>query len=60
MADQVTHLMHFNVQLARAFKRRYLKAVADGAEQFSFNGGDFLTSYAKYVCEYLATKGLLP
>lgn len=37
-----------------AFKKRYNQAVKDKEEQFTFKGAEFLTSYAKYVCEYLA------
>ena len=35
------------------FKKLYLKAVRSGAEQFEFEGRETLTSYAKYVVEYV-------
>lgn len=34
-------------------RRRYNEAVARGEESFTLDGLDFLTSYAKYVLQYL-------
>jgi hypothetical protein len=55
----ITHLVRFDAESAKAFKCEYERAKAAGAEQFSFLGADWLVSYARYVCEYLATRGLL-
>jgi hypothetical protein len=35
------------------FKRAYTRAVNGGAEQFKFQGNDFVTGYAKYLIQYL-------
>lgn len=35
------------------FKMCYDNAVKESKEQFQFNGIDVLTSYAKYVIEYI-------
>lgn len=37
-------------------KRRYDQAVENGEEQFTFQGHQLLTSYAKYMLEYLADR----
>lgn len=37
-------------------RRSYDQAVAEGKEQFYFDGLTFVTAYAKYVLEYLGTK----
>lgn len=34
-------------------RKAYDKAVKDGAETFKYKGMDVLTSYAKYVLEYM-------
>lgn len=39
-----------------AFKKRYEEAVANKEEQFVYEGGEFLTVYAKYVVQYLETQ----
>jgi hypothetical protein len=55
----ITHLVRFDADSAPAFKHAYEEARDAGAEQFSFAGGDWLVSYARYVCEYLKERGLL-
>jgi hypothetical protein len=35
--------------------RAYNKAVADKRDRFTYNGNEILTSYAKYLIEYLKT-----
>lgn len=37
-------------------KREYAKAKEAGREQFTFDGSEFLVSYAKYLIEYLETQ----
>lgn len=39
----------------KKLKAAYNKAVADKADQFTFDGKEMLTSYAKYLLEYLKT-----
>lgn len=36
-----------------AIKKLYEKAVRDGEEVFQYKGQDILTSYAKYLLEYM-------
>lgn len=47
--------MQFDPARFRELKRLYKKAVSEGAESFhpSFCPGPLLTSYAKYLIEYL-------
>lgn len=44
---------------AREFRKAYQQAVDAGDDQFTFEGHEVLVSYAKYMCEYLTTQGLL-
>jgi hypothetical protein len=37
----------------RKFRRAYRHARARGLEQFTFDGNEFVTDYAKYLLEYL-------
>lgn len=39
-----------------SFKQKYNNAVSNHQTQFKFQGYDYLTAYAKYVCEYLETR----
>jgi hypothetical protein len=39
-----------------AIKRLYDKAVKEGKEVFQYDGCDILTSYAKYLLEYMEMK----
>lgn len=36
-------------------KKAYNKAVEHSEEQFTFNGNELLTAYAKYLIQYLET-----
>lgn len=36
-----------------SLKKKYAKAVGEGREQFTFEGRILLTSYAKYLLEFL-------
>lgn len=46
-------VMEFTPAKLKAFKKEYEKARRDSKEQFGFEGGVFVTTYAKYVIEYL-------
>lgn len=43
----------FNEKTFIQFVKLYYKSLRDGAEQFEFEGHQFLTAYAKYLIEYL-------
>ena len=44
-----------NIDL-KIFTRIYQKNLKEGKESFTYKGSVFLTSYAKYLIEYLNTK----
>lgn len=48
--------MAFTKQNYMDFKLEYMKAVRQKKEQFTFRGQEFLTSFAKYLLEYLSSK----
>ena len=43
----------FDVNKLDRLKVAYRKAVSAGLEQFSFEGHELLTAYARYLIEYL-------
>lgn len=47
--------INFTLEKARAPRRAYTHAVEAHQESFVFEGNEFLTSYAKYLLQYLAT-----
>jgi len=51
------NLAGFTPERLRALKKAYAQAVKDGSETFSldFVSGPLLTSFAKYLIEYLET-----
>lgn len=49
-----TKTIHFNDRKYRILKRSYSKAHNAGKESFKFEDTELLTSYAKYLIEYLA------
>jgi hypothetical protein len=51
--------MRFDEPKAKRLKKAYDEAVAAGKDQFVFEGADFLTSYCKYLLEYLRNEGVL-
>jgi hypothetical protein len=53
------HLIRFDADKALRLKVSYDKAIESRADQFEFEGSTFLTSYAKYVLEYLRQRGVL-
>lgn len=49
-------MINFDRNKLKDLKRHYNKAVKANKESFIFNGDEYLTSYAKYVIEYLESK----
>lgn len=49
-------MINFDRQKLRELKTLYNKAVKENKESFMYNGDEYLTSYAKYVIEYLETR----
>lgn len=47
--------MRFTPEKLTAYRAAYQKAVDEGAEEFMFEDHEWLTSYAKYMIEYLET-----
>lgn len=52
MSDEPKTVSFDRPKLER-LKKRFNRAVEVGETQFEFEGGDYLTSYAKYMIEYL-------
>lgn len=48
--------LQFTKDLLATFKKSYELALENNLEIFTFNGHEFLTSYAKYLIEYLESK----
>lgn len=48
--------MTFTLDTYLRFKAQYLKAVSNHQTQFTFDGHEFLTEYAKYLLQYLKPK----
>lgn len=46
-------MINFDRQKLKELKTLYNKAVKGGKESFMYKGDEYLTSYAKYVIEYL-------
>jgi hypothetical protein len=46
-------MFEFTDELFEEFKSLYENSVKDGKESFEFQGYEVLTSYAKYVIQYL-------
>ena len=49
----MTNLINFDRRKYQQLKARYEQAVRDKEETFTFEGNELLTSYAKYLLEYL-------
>jgi hypothetical protein len=47
--------IRFTPEKLTAYRAAYQKAVDEGAEEFMFEDHEWLTSYAKYMIEYLDT-----
>lgn len=52
----MSNTISFNQKSFKNFKSEYNSAVKNGVEIFTFEGHEFLTSYAKYMIEYLKSK----
>jgi hypothetical protein len=50
----------FNEERAKEFKQYYEYARDDKVVSFIYDGREVLTSYAKYLVQYLELRGLLP
>jgi len=55
----MTNEINFDKETAKEFHAEYRMALVRNEDQFVFQGHDVLTSYAKYLCEYLTNQGLL-
>lgn len=51
----MTDFINFTPDKVKALQRAYTHAVEIKADAFTFEGQVVLTSYAKYLLEYLAT-----
>jgi hypothetical protein len=49
-------MVKFTREKLDALESAYQKAVDEGAEDFMFEGHEWLTDYAKYAIEFLNTK----
>jgi hypothetical protein len=52
----MTNTVSFNVTTFRKLKKEYENAIQNNITIFTFEGNEYLTSYAKYMVEYLKTK----
>lgn len=50
---------NFTPAKAKVLRKLYKRAVAEKQESFMFEGREMLTSYAKYMIEFLVMQGLL-
>jgi hypothetical protein len=51
--------INFDLKKAKRLKRAYEEAVEVGAESFIFEGDEYLTSYAKYLLEFMAMRKIV-
>ena len=51
--ENETKMVKFDLNKLMLLKKRYDSAVLLGHESFMFEGGEYVTTYAKYVIEYL-------
>lgn len=49
------NMINFDQAKVKRLKKRYDKAVLDKEESFIFEDNEYLTTYAKYMLEYLDT-----
>src|SRR3954463_873057 len=56
MSDTTTPMMTFDRPRKQRLRAAYNAALAADQEQFTFEGAELLTSYARYVLMYLDTK----
>ena len=55
--NRPAYIVRMTPEDAKELRRLYEKTKGAGKELFRFRGKDFSTSYAKYVLEYLDTRG---
>ncbi len=48
-------MISFDKRKLKELKNLYNKAIKENKESFTYNGDEYLTSYAKYLIEYLET-----
>ena len=46
----------FTAEKVKALRRAYVHAVDTNQKQFTFEGNEYVTGYAKYLLEYLKTQ----
>lgn len=49
------HRVYFDIEKYIAFRDRYMEALANKEEIFTFNNREYVTLYAKYLLDYLRT-----
>jgi hypothetical protein len=49
----MTDIVNFTPELRDRLRRAYDRACEANAEQFTFDGHDYLTAYAKHLLDYL-------
>lgn len=49
-------MVSFDKEQLKELKKQYKLAVTEDKKQFTMDGLDYLTAYAKYLIEYLETK----
>ena len=49
----MTTYINWTRPMLERFKKAYADAVAQGLDDFIFDGNEFVTDYAKYLIEYL-------
>ena len=54
----ITNTIQFNITKVKKLEKAYNKALLDNKDQFVFENNVLLTAYAKYLIQYLETKGL--
>ena len=48
--------VYFDLPMVKRLKTRYGEAVLKAEQEFTFEGRDYITGYAKYLLEYLENK----
>jgi len=54
--EHIMQTITFSQKKLKQLKDAYAVAVTEGRDQFTFEGHELLTSYAKYLIEYLTLK----
>lgn len=56
MTNENQETITFTPESFRSFKKLWAVSAQQGDEQFTFEGHEFLTAYAKYLIEYIETR----